>query len=153
MPDDALLPADTRRSLLLALLRAKEAVMVRCRPLLAAHDLTEQQWRVIRVLGEAGPLDASELAERACVLAPSLTRIIRALEERALIERHKDAADARRVLLSIAPGGCALIRAVTPEVCLAYAEIEARYGRERLDLLLDLLGDLADLKHGWDEQA
>ena len=74
--EDTLLPLDTRRSLPIALLRARETVMHRFRPLLASHDLTEQQWRVIRVLGETSPLDASDVAERACILAPSLTRII-----------------------------------------------------------------------------
>ena len=82
---DTLLPRDTRRALPIALLRAREAVMARFRPILQARDVTEQQWRVIRVLGEESPLDASEVADRACVLAPSLTRIIKALEERALI--------------------------------------------------------------------
>lgn len=146
LPDDTLLPRDTRRALPIALLRAREAVMARFRPVLAAHDVTEQQWRVIRVLAERGPLDASEVAERACVLAPSLTRIIKALEERALITRDKDAGDGRRVLLALAPAGTALIRAVTPESRAVYAEIEARYGRDRMERLLDLLGELAALK-------
>lgn len=147
LPDDTLLPRDTHRSLPIALLRAREAVMARFRPVLAAHDVTEQQWRVIRVLAEHGsPLDASELAERACVLAPSLTRMIRALEERGLIAREKDAEDGRRVLLTLAPAGTELIRVVTPESRAVYAEIQARYGRERLEQLLDLLGELAALR-------
>ena len=75
-------PRDTRHSLPMALLRAREAVMSRFRPLLAEHDINEQQWRVIRVLGEAGTLDASEVAERTFILAPSLTRMIKTLEER-----------------------------------------------------------------------
>ncbi|MGO4834713.1 homoprotocatechuate degradation operon regulator HpaR, partial [Rhizobiaceae sp. 2RAB30] len=103
LPEDTLLPRDTRRSLPIALLRAREAVMGRFRPMLAAHDVTEQQWRVIRVLGETSPLDATEVADRACVLAPSLTRIIKALEDRALITRERDANDGRRAMLAIAP--------------------------------------------------
>jgi len=57
----------TRRSLPIALLRAREAVMARFRPMLAEHDVTEQQWRAIRILGEAGPLDRAELSERCCI--------------------------------------------------------------------------------------
>lgn len=148
LPADTLLPHDTRRALPIALLRAREAVMARFRPVLAAHDVTEQQWRVIRVLAERSPLDASEAAEHACVLAPSLTRIIKALEDRALITREKDAGDGRRVLLALAPAGTELIRAVTPESRTVYAEIEARYGHDRLEQLLDLLGELAALKPG-----
>ncbi|MDQ0458427.1 homoprotocatechuate degradation operon regulator HpaR [Rhizobium paknamense] len=144
LAQDALLPRNTRRSLPIALLRAREAVMTHFRPMLAAHDLTEQQWRVIRILGERGLLDASEVADRAFILAPSLTRIIKALEERGLIEKEKDEADGRRVLLRIAPAGLRIINEVTPESRLIYEALESKFGIEKIDLLLDLLGELAD---------
>ena len=98
-------PRERRRSLAIGLLKAREAVMSHFRPILADHDVTEQQWRVLRVLAEAGMLDASEVAEKAFILAPSLTRMLRSLEERGLISRHKDEADGRRVLLRLAPAG------------------------------------------------
>jgi homoprotocatechuate degradation regulator HpaR len=146
VPEDTLLPRDTRRALPIALLRAREAVVARFRPVLAARDVTEQQWRVIRVLAEDSPLDASEVANRACVLAPSLTRIIKALEDRRLITRERDPGDGRRISLSITPTGLAMIREVTPETCAIYAEIEARYGREHIERLLDMLCELAEIK-------
>lgn len=144
--EDTLLPRDTSRSLPLSLLRAREAVMVRFRPLLAGHELTEQQWRVIRVLHETSPLDASEVAERACMLAPSLTRIIKSLEERGIIRRERDQGDARRALLSLNPSGVELIRAVTPQSRAIYAKIEARYGPEKIEQLIDMLNELAATK-------
>jgi homoprotocatechuate degradation regulator HpaR len=146
LPVDALLPRDTRRALPIALLRAREAVMVRFRPILAARDVTEQQWRVIRVLGEESPLDATHLADRVCVHAPSLTRILKALEERKLVTRHRDEEDGRRISLAITPQGLAMIEEVTPETSAVYAALEARYGRERIELLLDMLDQLAKLK-------
>jgi homoprotocatechuate degradation regulator HpaR len=146
LPSDTLMPRDTRRALPIALLRAREAVMARFRPILQARDVTEQQWRVIRVLAEESPLDASEVANRACVLAPSLTRIIKALEERLLISRERDAGDGRRISLAIAPAGVAMIRDVTPEIQAVYAELEDAYGRDRIEHLLDILGELAELK-------
>ena len=146
LPKDALLPRDTRRALPIALLRARESVMARFRPILTAHDVTEQQWRVIRVLGEESPLDATEVADRACVLPPSLTRIIKALEERKLLTRDRDAGDGRRIALAITPPGMALIREVTPETSEIYAELEAQYGHDRVERLLDMLCDLAELK-------
>jgi homoprotocatechuate degradation regulator HpaR len=145
MPE-TLLPGDIRRSLAISLLRAREAVMARFRPMLARHDVTEQQWRVLRVLGEGAPSDASELAERACILAPSLTRIIRALEEREMITREKHGDDGRRVRLAIAPKGLALIGEVAPESRAIYAELETRYGAEKVERLLGLLNELADLR-------
>lgn len=127
----------------IALLRAREAVMSHFRPMLAQHDITEQQWRVIRILAETDIVDASEMAERAFILAPSLTRIIRSLEERGIITKTRDENDGRRVLLQITPAGLAIIKEVAPESRLIYQMIEERFGRERIDQLLDMLDDLA----------
>ncbi len=145
MSTDDAPPHDTRHALPMALLRAREAVMTRFRPLLAAHDINEQQWRVIRVLGEHAALDATELAARANILAPSLTRMIRTLTERGLILRARDRADGRRVMLSIAPKGRALLAEVAPESAAIYRRLEAEYGPDRVAELIDLLIDLADL--------
>jgi len=133
---------ETRRSLPIALLRAREAVMSHFRPMLADHGVTEQQWRVIRVLEESGMLDASELAERAFILAPSLTRMIRSLEERGFISRHKDRKDGRRVLLKIAPAGKAIIHDVLPDSRKIYAALEECYGQDKLETLIDMLEEL-----------
>ncbi|GAA4174027.1 homoprotocatechuate degradation operon regulator HpaR [Shinella granuli] len=140
------LPRERRRSLAIGLLKAREAVMSHFRPILADHDVTEQQWRVIRALSEAGTLDATEVAEKAFILAPSLTRMLRSLEERGLITRHKDKEDGRRVLLRLAPAGQAVIDEVMPDSRRVYADIDARFGAERVEELLDMLEELAALK-------
>ena len=151
-PDqDALLPRDTRRSLPIALLRAREALMAHFRPMLAAHDLTEQQWRVIRVLGERGTLDASEVADRAFILAPSLTRIIRTLEERGLILKERGEADGRRVMLSLTQEGLRIIDEVAPESRQIYASLEARFGAAWIADLLDRLERLSEFNDGGGE--
>ena len=93
---DSLLPRDTSRSFPIALLRARESIMSRFRPMLAKHGFTEQQWRVLRMVGEVDSIEASELAERTCILAPSLTRILQNLEARGLLRRATSKADARR---------------------------------------------------------
>jgi homoprotocatechuate degradation regulator HpaR len=146
LPDDSLAPRATQRSLPMSLLRAREAVMSHFRPLLDRHGVNEQQWRVIRVLGEAGQLDASEVADRANILAPSLTRMIRSLTERGLINTAQDAGDRRRVMLSIAPAGIALLRVVGPHSARIYADLETRFGKDRVEGLMDLLDDLSRLK-------
>jgi homoprotocatechuate degradation regulator HpaR len=130
----------------MALLRAREAVMARFRPLLEAHGINEQQWRVIRVLAEADSLDATELATQANILAPSLTRMIRALEGRGLIARERDAADGRRAVLSVTAAGAALIDAVTPEATAVYAQLDAEFGPERIVALVALLDELSRLR-------
>jgi homoprotocatechuate degradation regulator HpaR len=146
MTDEKPSPRSTRIALPMALLRAREAVMSRFRPLLDAHGINEQQWRVIRVLAEHASLDASDLAQRANILAPSLTRMIRSLTERGLIRRGKDQGDGRRVILSITPEGRALIEAVTPDAGRIYAGIDAEFGPERMAHLIALLDDLSRLR-------
>ena len=55
----------TDQSLPIALLRARERLMIPIREALQVTGLTEQQWRLLRVLEEFGPQDATKLAERA----------------------------------------------------------------------------------------
>src|SRR5947207_14881770 len=80
--------ASPARALPGALLRAREAVMDRLRPVLRACDLTEQQWRVLRVLSVGGEIEVMRLAREALVRPPSLSRILRDLIERELIARR-----------------------------------------------------------------
>jgi len=138
-------PRSTQTALPMALLRAREAVMARFRPLLDAHDINEQQWRVIRVLAEHDSLDATELAAKANILAPSLTRMIRAMDARGLIRRGKDRGDGRRVILTITAAGQRLIDDVTPDTMAIYDQIDADFGPERVAQLIDLLDQLSQL--------
>jgi homoprotocatechuate degradation regulator HpaR len=134
---------DTQKSLPMALLRAREAVMARFRPVLARHGINEQQWRVIRVLAETKAMDATELAARANILAPSLTRMIKTLTEQHLIAVTKNPDDARRLMLSIAPKGLALIASSTPESLQVAADIEEWFGAENAAQLRHLLDRLS----------
>lgn len=136
-------PRETRRSLPISLLRAREAVMARFRPMLARHDINEQQWRVIRVLCEAGELDATELSERALILAPSLTRMLKALKTRKLIVVRRDRNDGRRTLISKTPAAQALIEEVAPESAAIYRQLEESLGKPEMERLLDLLETVA----------
>jgi homoprotocatechuate degradation regulator HpaR len=141
-------PRQTRRSLPMALLKAREAVMEQFRPMLSRHGVSEQQWRVIRVVAEAGRLDASEVAARASILAPSLTRMIRSIEKRKLITRRRDVNDRRRVIIEIAPAGEALIALAMPESSAIYRKIETKLGKAKLEQLLDLLEEINSTKFG-----
>jgi homoprotocatechuate degradation regulator HpaR len=133
---------DFDRSLPMSLLRAREAVMDRFRPVLRAHGVTEQQWRVLRALAATGPIDAGGLAEVCCLLPPSLTRILRDLLGRGLIARHTSAQDQRVSEISITAAGEALMAQVGPHSERQYRQIAELLGPgdlERLYALLDRL--------------
>jgi len=131
------------RSLPIMLLRARESVMRRFRPLLQAHGLSEQQWRVLRVLNEQGPMELTALARQAVVLTPSLTRILANLDARALTARRPDSRDRRRRQARLTAKGQALIAVIAPQSARIYAQIEAEFGPDRLHELMTLLRRLA----------
>lgn len=135
----------TRRSLPIALLRARETVMSPIREMLARSGVNEQKWRVLRVLDERGPMELTPLAHEACLLLPSLTRMVRPMEEEGLIHRAVPTEDRRKVIVAVTPAGQALIHAHAGESAAILARIEQGFGPERLDLLLDLLEDLQRL--------
>ncbi|KJC59199.1 transcriptional regulator [Bradyrhizobium sp. LTSPM299] len=130
------------RSLPMSLLRAREAVMRQFRPSLRSHGLTEQQWRILRALTSVDEIEVTELAHVAFLLGPSLSRILRDLEARQLIERRTAANDLRRAVVSISAKGLKLIEAVAPTSEAIYAAITKRYGARKLAELHEMLGAL-----------
>jgi len=125
------------------MLRARESMMVSIRPVLIKHGFTEQQWRVLRVLGEKGCCDAGQVAFDACILAPSLSRIISKLEKEGHIEKIIDPDDGRRINLKLTKLGDTTLNKVVPDMDLVYKAIQKRYGEDRLKNLLELLGEIS----------
>ncbi|AHD02345.1 homoprotocatechuate degradation operon regulator HpaR [Leisingera methylohalidivorans] len=136
-----MMPA-TDRSLPIALLRARERVMGPIRALLSGAGLTEQQWRVLRVVQESGPIDPTQIADKACLLLPSLTRILQKLEEKQLISRERDQQDRRRQVVQISEAGTRVIADNIDESLELMNRTRAKMGPERYEALLDLLNEL-----------
>src|SRR6201992_1606651 len=135
---------DFSKSLPMSLLRAREAVMKQFRPSLRRHGLTEQQWRILRALASVDAIEVTELAHVAFWLGPSLSRILRDLEARQLIDRRTAKADQRRGVVSISQKGLKLIELVAPTSEAIYAAISQRFGARKLTELQDMLATLED---------
>ncbi|KUP93021.1 homoprotocatechuate degradation operon regulator HpaR [Tritonibacter horizontis] len=135
----------TNRSLPIALLRARERIMGPIRYLLTDADLTEQQWRVLRVVQEGGPIDPTQIADQACLLLPSLTRILQKLEEKGLIDRVRDEADRRRQVVTLTSAGLTVIEENIDASLELIERTREKMGPERYETLLDLLNDLHEL--------
>lgn len=134
----------TERSLPIALIRAREKVMAPIRDMLSETGITEQQWRVLRILSEHPALDATDLAERAGLHQPSLTRILKTLSEREFIHRAADANDRRRQVVVLTDAGRQVIDDNLDQATQIAEAILASLGQERFDTLLDLLTALDD---------
>lgn len=118
--------------------------MAPIRKMLAEEGITEQQWRVLRVLSENGSMDATEVSERACLLLPSLTRIVRAMTEKGLLTRDQDQDDRRRQNLTITPAGQDIIDRnfkVAAEIMDGFRD---RLGEAQHEALIDALNALCE---------
>ena len=136
----------TSRSLPIALLRARETVMAPIRDMLQGIQLTEQKWRILRVLDELGEVEQSTIANEACLLLPSLTRILRTMEAESQITRRQDRQDKRRTMVRITEEGRRILKENLATSLAISNNIEAQMGREKLDHLLDLLEELQAVK-------
>jgi len=145
---------DFSASLPMALLQAREATMRLFRPLLAEHDLTEQQWRVLRAVSASpAPLEVGAIVDATFLLAPSLSRILRALERRHLVTRSPVAADQRRAEIVLTDRGYDLVAQVAPESEAIYNQIESAFGAAELHGLLNKLASLRDTTQAIPAQA
>jgi homoprotocatechuate degradation regulator HpaR len=131
-----------RRSLPMQLMRAREAVMAHFRPHLAAHGLTEQQWRVIRALEESREFDIAALAEHCCLHAASLSRILPNLESEGLVVRRTSKTDQRRMMISLAPRGHRLFAEIAPQSEAIYAALAEAIGPQRIEAAYRVLDEL-----------
>ncbi|MFA5981644.1 homoprotocatechuate degradation operon regulator HpaR [Pseudomonas veronii] len=135
-----------RQSLTLTLLQAREAAMSFFRPSLNEHGLTEQQWRVIRILSQHDELEIYQLAELACILKPSMTGVLVRMETAGLVHRRKAEQDQRRVLVTLADKGKASFDSMSQCMEENYQKLQAQFGEEKLQTLLGLLDELKAIK-------
>lgn len=131
------------QSLAGTLLAAREAVMAPLRVHLRRADVTEQQWRVLRVLGDGGAMDARSIARQALLYAPSVTRILKELNDRGLITRGSDPDDARRTVVSITAQGRALMEETAQHTTALLADYGQAFGEERLEAFRREAAELA----------
>ncbi len=146
-------PAALRhRNLPLLLLQAREALMAQFRPLLNGEGVTEQQWRIIRALGESedagfGPLEPRQLCELCSISSPSIAGVLARMEEVGLVRRERMDSDQRRVRVSLTDASRTIALRIAPQAEARYRALESAIGVEVMQQVYDtldrLLGHLA----------
>ena len=132
----------THRNLPRLLLQARDAVMAHTRPALREHALSDQQWRVLRVLGEHGTVETGRVAREAFILGPSLTGVLSRMERDGLIGRERDPADQRRTVVKATGKGKLLVRKLSVTIEAHYQQMETVLGKQKLAQLYTLLDAL-----------
>jgi len=138
--------AFSHRNLPRLLLQAREAVMAHTRPSLREHGLSDQQWRVLRVLGEHGTVETGRVAREAFILGPSLTGVLARMERDGLIRRERDPADQRRTVVQATPKGLRMVNRLSDTIAHHYHWLETSMGKQKLSQLYQLLDELIELE-------
>jgi homoprotocatechuate degradation regulator HpaR len=124
-------PANLKhRNLPLLLLQAREQVIARFRPVLNAHGITEQQWRIVRVLLDLGPLEPRQIGELCRISSPSMAGVLARMEELGLVARKRLDHDQRRQRVSLTRRSRALAARMAPQIEAVYRHIEELIGSE-----------------------
>jgi homoprotocatechuate degradation regulator HpaR len=136
----------THRNLPRLLLQARESVMTHTRPSLREHGLSDQQWRVLRVLGEHGVVETGRVAREAYILGPSLTGVLARMERDGLVRRERDSEDQRRTVVQATAKGLRLVDKLSHTVEAHYDWMEKSLGKQKLAQLYRLLDEVIELE-------
>lgn len=137
------------RSLPMMLYRTLDAVMPRFRRIFKEFGVTEQQWRVLRVLSDAEKLPLGTLAEMTLIPAPSLVGIVDRMQAGNLVARQPAAGDRRVVLVAITLQGRELLERLLPRVANAYAMLKQHVAPADWE---KLMSGLESLQEGLEQQ-
>jgi len=130
-------------SLPMILHRTLERIMPAYRDLFAYYDLTEQQWRILRVLWEAKKVTSAELATRTLIPSPSLVGIIDRLIRKGLVVRTRSTEDRRVVHILPTPKGIALEVEVAPKVAQIDATLRSHVSPAQWAAMEEALASIA----------
>jgi DNA-binding MarR family transcriptional regulator len=95
------------KAVVVEILRTADRLRRRGEALLAPHDVTLQQFNVLRILRGARPegLCTLAIAQRMIEQTPGITRLIDRLESKGLVRRVRSEEDRRQVWCRITPAG------------------------------------------------
>ena len=109
---------------------------------MAAHGLTDAQWKPLWLLQSGQAPTANELARRMDVDAGAITRLVDRLEAKGLIERLRSAADRRVVHLRLTDAGVAasaevphVLASVNNDLLQGFSEADWKQLRKLLERL------------------
>jgi len=132
-------------SLPMMLYRTLDAVMPRFRRIFSEFGLTEQQWRVLRVLWQHEQIAFRELADLTLIPPPSLVGVVDRLTKSGLARRSRSISDRRNVFVQATSKGQALEAKVRPRVDKAYAELRSSVNAKTWDALIAGLEQISSI--------
>ena len=116
----------------------------RLRKLFEPHGVHRGQGRLLHVLSEGDGATQSELAERMRIQPPSLTRMVKCMQQNGLVERRRDADDDRVVRVTLTDRGRELSREARRVLRNIEKELTAGFSERELAQISKLLTRMRD---------
>jgi DNA-binding MarR family transcriptional regulator len=115
---------------------------------LDSHDITPQQYNVLRILRGAGPdgLPTLAIGERLVEEAPGMTRLLDRLDAKGLVRRIRCEHDRRQVLCYLAEPGKRLLSAIDPDMRGAEVDFAGSLTPAEAEVLVELLEKIREPK-------
>jgi homoprotocatechuate degradation regulator HpaR len=123
------------RNLPLLLLEAREEILSHFRGILNRFGVTEQQWRILRVLHEHGDLEPWQIADACRISSPSLAGILARMDSTGMVRRRQSAVDQRRQTVSLTAASKRQVSAMVPLVERQSRLLEEAVGEETIAAL------------------
>jgi DNA-binding MarR family transcriptional regulator len=124
-----------------SILRTANYLRTFCSPIFDLHNITPQQYNVLRILRGAGleGLPTLEIAERMIEHAPGITRLLDRLEAKKLVRRERPSGNRRQVLCYVTKAGLDLVRELDGPMQEQAVEALRSFKKSEIDELIRLL--------------
>ena len=132
------------QSLPMILNRALDSVMPMYRELFSRYGLTEQQWRILRVVWTYEKVNSVDLSNKTLLATASLVGIIDRLEKKDLVSRIRSTDDRRVVYIIATAKSRKLEKEVTPQVAAIQAQERAALSAKEWASMEMILAKISD---------
>src|ERR1035437_7820715 len=129
-------------------LMAREKLLRHFRPIISHFGLTEQQWRILRMLSEMKQLEPREISKLCHILNPSLSGVLSRMEEMGLVSRNRVPKDERRVIVQLTPKSEQLVSELSPLIVTQYKLLEEAFGSASLKQLYEVMDQVIGMDLG-----
>jgi len=132
------------KSLPMMLHRTLDTVIPLYRKVFKEHGITEQQWRILRVLWEINECTSAELAKKTLLPSPSMVGIIDRMSAKNLVSRNRSQEDRRIVNVSLTDNGRTLQDKLMPQVDAIYEQMMSRCDDEAWQIMINTMQTIID---------
>ena len=134
-------PQARQQEAIVNILRTANYLRTFCSPIFDVHDITAQQYNVLRILRGAGleGLPTLEIGERMIEHAPGITRLLDRLEAKKLVRRERPSDNRRQVICYVTKAGLDLVSELDAPMKDQAVEALRRLKKSEIDELIRLL--------------